>query len=171
MAQRILGTNPHLRSELQHPAEQIEAQLIDLRQNQPQILRGVDVEIRLILWKLADAGPGPLRRGAHETEDFLELVFVGGAGEERAARVHFRHDAAGRPDVDAGVVGARAEQDVRRAVPERDHFVAERVDGDAERSCQPEIGKLELPFVVDEQVLGLQVAVQDAVFVAEGDAL
>ena len=171
MAERILGTNAHLGSELQHATQNIQAQLIDLGQNQAQVLRGVDVEPGLVLRELADAGPGALGGRAHEPEDLLQLVFVGRAGEERPPRVHFRHDAAGAPDVDAGVVGARAEQHVRRAVPEGHDFVAEGVDGDAEGAGEAEVGEFELPFGVDEQVLRLQVAVQDAVFVAEGNAL
>ena len=125
----------------------------------------------LILGESGDAGPGALAGRAHQPEDFLELVFVCGAGEEGAAGVHFRHDAAGGPDVDAGVVGAGTEQDVRGAVPEGDDFVGESIDWDAERSRETEVGEFELALVVDEEVLGFEVAVQDPVFVAEGDSL
>lgn len=61
---------------------------------------------RFVFRERRDAGPGALRGGPHEPEDFLQLVFVRGAREEGAAGVHFGHDAAGGPDVDAGVVGA-----------------------------------------------------------------
>lgn len=126
---------------------------------------------RFIFRKGSDARPGALARRAHETEDFLKLVFVGGAGEEGTAGVHFRHDAAGGPDVDAGVVGPGTEQDVRGAVPEGDDFVGECVDRDSECSRQTEIGEFQLPFIIDEEVLGFEIAMQDAVFVAEGDTL
>jgi len=129
------------------------------------------VEIALVFGELADAGPGALAGRAHDAEDFLELVFVCGAREERAACVHFGHDTAGGPDVDAGVVGAGAEEDVRGAVPEGDDLVGEGVDGDAEGAGEAEVGEFELAFVVDEEVLGFEVAVEDAVFMAEGDAL
>lgn len=99
------------------------------------------------------------------------MVLVRRAGEERAPRVHLGHDAARRPDVDAGVVGAGAEEDVRRAVPERHDFVGEGVDGDSEGARKAEVCKLELAFQVDEEVLRLQIAVQDAVGVAEVNAL
>ncbi len=171
MPQRLERRDPHLRSQLQHPTDQIQADLIDLRQEHAQVLRGVDVEVGLVFGKLADAGPGAFRRRAHDAEDLLELVLVRGAGEEGAARVHFGHDAAGGPDVDAGVVGARAEEDVRGAVPEGDDFVGEGVDGDAEGAGEAEVGEFELAFVIDEEVLRLQVSVEDAVVVAEGDAL
>ena len=129
------------------------------------------MEIGLVFWKLADADPGALGGRAHYAEDFLELVFVRGAGEEGPAGVHLCHDAASGPDVDAGVVGAGAEEDVRRAVPEGDDLVREGIYGDAERAGEAEVGEFQLTFVVDEEVLGFEVAVQDAVVVAEGDAL
>ena len=99
------------------------------------------------------------------------MVLVRRAGEQRAAGVHFRHDAPGGPDVDAGVVGPAAQEDVRRAIPQGDDLVGEGVDGDAERAGETEIRQLQLAFVVDQQVLGLEVSMQDAVLVAEGDAL
>ena len=92
-----------------------------------------------VLWKLRDARPGTFRGCSHETKDLLELVFVGRAGEEGAARVHLRHDAAGGPYVNGGVVGAGAEEDVGRSVPECDDFVGERVDGYAERSRKAKV--------------------------------
>ncbi len=117
------------------------------------------MEIGFIFRELADTGPGALGGGAHEAEDFLELVFVGGAGEEGPAGVHFGHDAAGGPDVDGGVVGAGAKEDVGGAVPEGDDFVGEGIDGDAKGSCETEICEFELAFVVYEEVLGFEVAV------------
>lgn len=166
-----MRTQPHLRPQLQHPADQIQSHLIDLRQIHAQILRSVDVEIGLVFGELGDAGPRAFGGGAHDAEDFLELVFVGGAGEEGAAGVHFRHDAACGPDVYAGVVGAGAEEDVWGAVPERYHFVREGIDGNTEGSREAEVCEFELAFGVDEEVLGFEVAVQDAVVVAEGDAV
>ena len=121
----------------------------------------------LVLREGGDARPRALGRGAHEAEDLLELVFVCGTWKEWPAAVHFGHDAAGGPDVDAGVVGAGAKEDVRGAVPERHHFVAEGVDRDAESSRQAEIRELELPLVVDEEVLRFEIAMQDTVFVTE----
>lgn len=124
-----------------------------------------------IFGKGGDAGPGAFAGCAHEAEDFLKLVFVGSAGEKGATGVHFRHDAAGGPDVDAGIVGAGSEEDVRGAVPEGYDFIGEGVDWDPESSCETEIGEFELALVVDEEVLRLEIAMQDAVLVAEGDAL
>ena len=99
------------------------------------------------------------------------MIFVGGSGEKWAAGIHFSHDAAGGPDVDRGVVGARAEKDVRGTVPEGDDFVGEGVDRDAKGSCETKVGQFELTFVVDEEVLGFQISMEDAVLVAESNAL
>ena len=51
------------------------------------------------------------------------------------------------------------------------HLVTERIDGHTKSSRQTEITNLELASSVDEQVLGLEITVQDAVLVAEGDTL
>ena len=169
--QAILRAGPHLGPELQHPPQQIEPDGVDLREDGAELLGVVDVEVGLVFRVGGYPRPGALRGGAHEAEDLLELIFVGGSREERAARVHLRHDAACGPDVDAGVVGAGAEEDVWGAVPEGDDFVGEGVHRDAEGAGEAEVGEFELAFVVDEEVLGFQVPVEDAVFVAEGDAL
>ena len=107
------------------------------------------MEVGLILRELGDSGPGPLARRAHEPEDLLQLIVVRGAGEEGPPGVHFCHDAAGRPDVDGGVVGAAAEQDVGSTVPQCHYFVAKGVDGDAEGAGEAEVCEFELSAGVD----------------------
>ena len=166
----LLRRTAHLGPQLQHLPQQLQTQVIDLRQNSAELLGSVDRPRRLELGKTRDPRPRPLGRRAHQPEDLEQLVLVRGAGEQGAAREHLRHDAAGAPDVDAGVVSPTPEQDVRGAIPQRDDLVAESVDGDAEGAREAEIREFQLPLVVDEQVLGLEVAVQDAVFVAEGYA-
>lgn len=171
MAQRIEGGDAHLGPQLQAASEHVQAAGVNLRQDQAEILRRIHMPSRLVLGKRGDAGPAALARGTHQAEDFLELVFVCCAREERAAGIHFSHDTAGGPDVDRGVVRAAAEKDIRGAIPEGHYFVTKRVDGDAEGSSKTEIGQFELAFAVDEEILGFQVAVQDAILVAEGDTL
>ena len=107
------------------------------------------MKVGFVFRELGNAGPGALGWCAHYTEDFLKLVFVCGAGEEGPPSVHLCHYAACRPDVDTGVVGARAEEDVGGAVPEGDNFVRERVDGDAEGAGEAKVGEFELAFVVN----------------------
>lgn len=134
-------------------------------------MRSVHLEVLLVFGVLGDAGPGTLGWRAHDAEDANELVFVGGSREEGPAGVHFRHDAAGGPDVDAGVVCSGPEKDIGGPVPESNDFVGEGVDWDAECSGKTEIGKLELAFGVDEEVLRFEIAVKDSVGVAEVDSL
>ena len=129
------------------------------------------MKVGFVFRKLRDAGPGALGWCAHYSEDFLKLVFVCGAGEEGPAGIHFCHYTPCRPDVDAGVVGAGAEEDVGGAVPEGNNLVGEGVDGDTEGAGEAKVGKFELAFVIDEEVLRFEVAVEDAVVVAESDAL
>ena len=129
------------------------------------------MKVGFVFRKLGDAGPGALGWCAHYTEDFLKLVLVCGAGKEGPAGVHFCHYAACRPDVDTGVVGAGAEEDVGSAVPEGDNFIGEGVDGDAEGAGEAKVGEFELAFIVNQEVLRFEVAVKDPIVVAEGDAL
>ena len=129
------------------------------------------MEVGFIFRELGDTGPGALGWCAHYTENFLKLVFVCGAREEGPPSVHFCHYAPCRPDVDTGVVGAGAEEDVGGTVPEGDNFIGECVDGDAEGAGEAEVGELELAFVVDQEVLRFEVAVEHPIVVAEGDAL
>ena len=129
------------------------------------------MEIGFVFRELGDAGPRALGWCAHYAEDFLKLVFVCGAGEEGPAGVHFCHYAACRPDVDAGVVGAGAEEHVGGAVPEGDNFIGERIDGDAEGPGEAKVGEFELAFVVDQEILRFEVTVEDPIVMAKGDAL
>lgn len=167
----LVGAVPHLRPQLEHPAQQIQPNLVHLREDHAQVLRGVDVPIRLVFRELRNPRPGPLRRGPHQAEDFLQLVFVGGAGKERPSRIHFRHDAAGGPDVDAGIIRPTAEEDVRSSIPERHDLVRKRVDRNPKSAGKAKIGQFQLTFIIDQQVLGFEIAVEDPVLMAKGDSL
>jgi hypothetical protein len=79
---------------------------------------------------------------------------------------HLGVDAGEAPHVDGGGVELGAEQDLGRAVPQRDHLVREGAHGDAEGARQPEVRELHVPLRVHQQVLRLQVAVQHALPVA-----
>lgn len=145
--------------------------MINLREDDAEVLCSVDLEVLLVFAVLGDSRPSALGGRTHDTEDADELVFVGCSGEEGAAAVHLCHDAAGGPDVDAGAIGAGTEENIRGTVPEGDDFVREGVDGNAESTGQTEICKLELTFVVDKEILRLEIAVKNSVFVAEIDSL
>ena len=150
MRQGLIGLDPDLRSKLQHPIQQIQPQLIHLRQNHAQVLRGVDMKVAFIFRELGDTGPRTLRGRAHESEDLLELVLIRGSREERAAGIHFCHYAACRPNVDAGAIGTRSKKNVRGAVPEGYDLIGERIHWNAKGAGKSEVGKFELSLVIDE---------------------
>ena len=82
------------------------------------------------------------------------------------AHRHLREDAPHGPHVDGGRVVAGAEEDLRSAVPERDDLVRVGAHGDAEGAREAEVGELEVVIRIDQQILRLEVAMQDAVRVA-----
>ena len=167
MIQGIMSANSQLRSQLQHSLEQINAGRINLREDDAEILCSVHLEVLLVFAVLRDSRPGALGRCAHDAEDAHELIFVRRAGKERTSGVHLGHNAACGPDVDAGVIGTTSEEDVRGAVPESYDFVGEGVDWDTEGSRETEICKFENALVVDEEVLGFEIAVEDSIRMTE----
>ena len=74
------------------------------------------------------------------------------------------------PHVNGSGVDCRAEQHVRGPVPQRHHFVTVRLGGHRLGARQTKVGQLQFAQLVDEQVLWFQVAVQDPVLVAVGQA-
>ena len=59
----------------------------------------------------------------------------------------------------------RTQQELRGAVPERDHIVGVRAQRRSVLARQPEVADLELALVAVQDVAGLEVAVQDPVLV------
>ena len=80
---------------------------------------------------------------AKQPEDLENFVNLGIAGEERVAGDHLRNDRAHRPHVNRARVLLRAEQDLRRTVPERDHLVRVRAQRHSERAREAKISELE----------------------------
>ena len=52
-------------------------------------------------------------------------------------------------------------------IPECDDLVSVRPDRDAKGTCEAKVGKLDVSFMVNQQVLWLEVSVQNSVRVAE----
>ena len=104
-------------------------------------------------------------------EDLEDLVNLGVTSEQRLARAHLGKDTADGPHIDTGGVLAATEQDLWGAVPQRDDLVGVCAEGHTKGSREPEIRELEVAVAVDQEILGLQVAVQHAVAVAVADAL
>lgn len=99
---------------------------------------------------MRDAGPRVLGGRAQHLEDLVELI-VGAvhARERRHSRQHLHEDAADAPHVQRRRVFGRAEQHVRRPVPQRHHFVRVRVRRHRFRSRQPEIRQLQFTDLAD----------------------
>lgn len=119
----------------------------------------------------AEAGPGVVGGDAAELEDAGELVDLVAALEEGLAGEELAEDAADAPHVDGGAVGGAAEEELGAAVPEGDDELGEAARGRvAAVAGHAEVGDLELAAVVEEEVRGLEVAVQDPAVVEVGDA-
>mmetsp|Transcript_36102 Transcript_36102/g.93777 ORF Transcript_36102/g.93777 Transcript_36102/m.93777 type:complete len:558 (-) Transcript_36102:101-1774(-) len=155
----------------QHALQQVQAQRVQHGQRAGQRLRAPLGEVVLEVRELAHVGPRGLVGGAQHAEDVEDLVDLAVAGEERAAADHLRKDAADGPDVNRRGVVLGAQEDLGRAVPQRDHLVGVRAHGDAEGAREAKVRQLEqvLPLV-DEEVLRLEVAVQDPVGMAVRNA-
>jgi hypothetical protein len=88
-------------------------------------------------------------------------VHVVAAGEERAAVDELHEDAADGPDVDGRRVVGGVEQQLGRAVPPRHHVLRHHVAVGG-RARQPEVADLEVAVGAEQQVAGLEVAVDHA---------
>jgi hypothetical protein len=81
------------------------------------------------------------------------------AGEQRLALEHLGENAAGAPDVHLDVVFLPREHDLRRPVVSRRNVARHLRILDAR---QAKVADLEVAVLVDQDVAGLQVAVDDA---------
>ena len=102
-----------------------------------------------------------------DVEDEAEQLDVGlGAFEENLLLDELEEGAADGPDVHGRVVLARVEHDLGRAVVARDHVLGLVLVGlVADLAGQPEVAEPHLAGVVEQNVVGLDVAVHDVVLV------
>lgn len=97
----------------------------------------------------------------------MYLVYLWITHVQRVSLLHFHHDASDGPDVDTAIVVLTAEQYFWRSVPKGDHFVGLRSGREAVGPRQPEVREFDgVVLHVDQDVLRLEVAVDDAAFVA-----
>ena len=111
----------------------------------------------------------PLRRSAAPLAHLVNLICLARAGKQRPEGEQLRHDAPAGEGVDGRVVVLAAEQNFGGAVPPRAHVVGIGRPG-ADLPSQTVIGNLHR-VPLGEHVLGLNVAVEEAVLVHEGKAL
>ena len=176
MVHCLLGTDPARRIVHQQRLQQIQPFLAQhlhsvaihhLLLRLPLPLR----ERRFEVWEGSDTRPLRLRRRAQDSEDLENLVNLAVSREQWLARRHLREDAPDTPHVDSRAVLAATKQDLGRTVPECDDFVGVSAERDAEGAGETEVGELEVAFLVDEEVLGFEIAVEDAVGVAVAGTL
>lgn len=150
----------------EHALEQIQACLVEARHSIAQRSSGPLGEAILVVGQLLYSWPNVVSGGAERAKDFKDLVNLGVTWEERMSQSHLGKDAADGPHVDGGAVVSRAQQHFGRTVPERYNFVGIGAERDTKGTGETKVGELEVTFAVDEKVLRLQVAVEDAVCVA-----
>lgn len=86
--------------------------------------------------------------------------------EQHIARQQLRKDASHRPQINLVGVVALPHQQFGCAVPQRHHLVGVLgVGQDAHRASQPKVRDAHLTLVVQQQIRGLEVAVNDAILV------
>ena len=110
------------------------------------------------------------REVAEAAHDLEELVDVALAREERQAVADLGHEAADGPHVDGLAVGRVADQQLRAAVPARADVVRVASARPGEEARKAEVAQLQDAVLREEQVLGLEVAVDDRVAVQVVDA-
>mmetsp|Transcript_10237 Transcript_10237/g.32369 ORF Transcript_10237/g.32369 Transcript_10237/m.32369 type:complete len:307 (-) Transcript_10237:291-1211(-) len=158
-----LGRVPH-----EHTAEEVEGVGVRVREDLGPRAAALDGQRldKLVRLVVCDPLEVLLGGGAEHVDDQPQLVQVVAPFEEGLACNHLCKDAAARPDVDGSGVVLVLDEELRRAVPARDDvlchalvFLGARVGVDRPR--QPKIAYLEVAVLVDKQVAGLEVAVED----------
>lgn len=104
-------------------------------------------------------------------EDLEDLVNLRVAREERLSCAHLGKDATNGPHVNASRVLASTQENLGGSVPQSDDLVGVCAQRNTKGAGKTEIGELEVALLVNEEVLGLEIAVQDAVGVAVLDAI
>lgn len=170
--EHLLGRDALLGVETEGTAEQVDALLADgAKGGQKGLprLRGYDRVRADVLGQLGHAGPDILSRGADALADELDLVELGVARQVGDPQDHLGHNRAHRPDVHHTAVVLGAVEQLGRAVPARDDVRGHDPVRVGEAARQTKIGQLHLTVGCDQQVVGLDIAVQHVVLVAEPD--
>lgn len=166
----LLGRNAAGRVVLEAALEQGQAILVQVRAKCLRIVAVPLGESRLEVRVRSHTRPNLLGGRSQEAERLENLVNFRVAREKRLAGTHLGKDGSYGPHVDTSRVLATTKQDLGGAVPQGDDLVGVGAQGDTEGAGKTEIRQLEVTLAVDQQVLGLEVAVQNTVAVAVSDA-
>ena len=100
------------------------------------------------------------------------MVYFRITHEERFLLSHFSEDAACRPEVHAQRVLLLSQKDLGAPVPESDHLVGVGLDWKAKRTSQAEVSQFDCGAGrINQEVLGLEVSVENAVRVEVDEGL
>ncbi|CAI0642138.1 unnamed protein product [Colletotrichum noveboracense] len=119
--------------------------------------------------QLGDAWPVVFCGGSDGTTNERDLLNLRLGRHVRRTDDELRKHAAYAPDIDSAAVVLAAEEQLRRAVPACDDLVGHDLVRIREASRETEISKLDLAVGSDQQVVGLDIAMQHEVLVAEPD--
>lgn len=188
MIQRLLAVNPLLRVvhqqllSLTHPSssyrQQIQRLIVHSRHQLLQCNRRVHHLLRIPLRIGVQLGHRFQSGGPQLLEDNVTLVGFVLSREDGSAVVELysllstregtRKDAAATPHIDARVVIAIAQENVRRTVPQRNHLTRVSEDERTDKNTllhrntrctsQTKVSEFQLAVMVNQQILGLEVS-------------
>ncbi|KAH3668729.1 hypothetical protein OGAPHI_002483 [Ogataea philodendri] len=159
MEKSSFGTDSSRRVVGQQLLQEVDAVGVQVWHRIGQVLLGPFREARLEVAQIGNVGPDLLGWGSQNTEDLEDLVDLRVSGKQRLAVGHLCKNASNRPHIHACRVLFTTKQDLWTSVPQSDNLVSVRTQRDAKRSGKTEISNLEVTFLVDQQILRLQVSV------------
>ena len=113
-----------------------------------------------------------LSHGSEYLLNYIKLVNLTFPREHRLAVTQLPHDTAYRPHVHLVRVARAPQQELRGPVPPRGHVVRQRLTGGGHGAGETEVAQLEGGGSgVDKEVLGLDIAVDYVLAVAEGEGI
>lgn len=157
--------------ELQHPLHDLNGVLACIRNQTLQVLLlVVREENATTLSEPLHVWPVLRGRRAENLDDFVELVELAGAWEERLHHVELCHNATQSEDVHWIIVAPRSKNALWRPVPPCRYVFCERRRA-FDLSNKPEVRDLDRGPVLDQQIVGFQVSVKKPVLMHVSQAL
>lgn len=171
--QSLFRRDPLLRVQVHHLVEQVERLRSAMGEGVLQVLRlRVLFELEVApLFQLVVEGAVVLGWRAEDAEGAVQHLLVALAEVDGLGLQELAEQAPQRPHVDAQQVVFAAQDDLGRPVPETDDAVALAPLEEARLLGKSEVGQLEHPVSGDQNIFGLDVAVEDHFAVQDVDGL